>query len=124
MKRTEVKIKSESSYNEMTILLDESGDIHIGLHGAITIKGKGSKINSDVYESLLDIINTIEHDVPIGNTVTIKGREYTCKEAPDDGWDDDPCDICAFGNRRDICMKYAFRCVDEERADNTNIIFE
>ena len=121
MKRTEVKIKSESSNNEMTILLDEAGDIHIGLHGTITIKGKGSKINSDVYESLLDIINTLEHDVPIGGTITIRGKQYTCRESQQ-GRED--CEGCVLENNHKLCCELGARCCGDERADGKDIIFK
>ncbi len=125
MQRTEVTITSDTNPEaKMHLLLDEAGDIHVGLQGAITVKFKGSKLNKEIHQNLLDIIQTTEEDVPIGKTITVEGQQYTCKEAPDDSWGIEPCDICALRYRKDICMKYAFRCIDEERADNTNIIFE
>ncbi len=122
MKRTEVTITSDTNENaKLVITLDEAGAIRIGSTGAICIKAEGSKVNSDVYESLLDIINTLEHDVPIGGTITIRGKQYTCRESQQ-GRED--CEGCVLENNHKLCCELGARCCGEERADGKDIIFK
>ena len=122
MNRTEVTITSDTNPNaKLVITRDAEGDIRIGATGAICIKANGSKVNSDVYESLQDIINAIEQDVPIGGTITVGGQRYTCREAPKGV---EECVGCIFEQEHDTCCTLGVRCCGDERADGKDIIFE
>lgn len=120
MKRTKVTLTSDTNPEaKLVITRDEAGNIRIGATGAICILAKGSRANSDVRESLEDIINAIEQDIPIGQTVVRDGIHFTCTEAPAGI---EGCDICAFKNNTRLCTD--LRCAGEDRADRTDVIFQ
>lgn len=126
------QITLQSDYDregKLIVAYDDQGDIYIQTDGYVRLANTSSSfVSNNLKEHLRDLVNDSLSDVRIGTEVEYKGKMYVCKQAPPDDQKQDPdeaCEGCAFlklhrqGDK--VCGK--FYCVDDERSDDTNVIF-
>lgn len=126
------QITLQSDYDregKLIVAYDDQGDIYIQTDGYVRMANTSSSfVSNNLKEHLRDLVNDSLSDVRIGTEVEYKGKMYVCKPAPPDDQKQDPdeeCEGCAFlklhrqGDK--VCGK--FYCVDDERSDDTNVIF-
>lgn len=126
------QITLQSDYDregKLIVAYDDQGDIYIQTDGYVRLANTSSSfVSNNLKEHLRDLVNDSLSDVRIGTEVEYKGKMYVCKPAPPDDKKQDPdeaCEGCSFlklhrqGDK--VCGK--FYCVDDERSDDTNVIF-
>lgn len=126
------QITLQSDYDregKLIVAYDDQGDIYIQTDGYVRLANTSSSfVSNNLKEHLRDLVNDSLSDVRIGTEVEYKGKMYVCKPTPPDDQKQDPdeaCEGCAFlklhrqGDK--VCGK--FYCVDDERSDDTNVIF-